>query len=184
MKEIIKNEVYKLSNTYGLKKLTMSTLASSLKMSKKTIYGYFESKDELINEALDDYIKKNYDSLDYELNESISIVEQLKIVCFLFIPRPYDFYENNIKEIELYYPDKHLELQKLTKYKTEKLISIYTKGIELGIFESNINPITIAFISQSFLKMALNEDMLDMNGSKIPLFESFYEILLYGCIKR
>ncbi|WIV13539.1 TetR/AcrR family transcriptional regulator [Proteiniborus sp. MB09-C3] len=184
MKEDIINEVYRLSNTYGLKKLTMSTLASSLKISKKTIYEYFESKDELINEVLDHYIKKNYDSLNHELKESSSIVEQLKIVCFLFIPRPYDFYENNIKEIELYYPEKYSELQKLMKYKTEKLINIYSKGIELGIFEPNINPITIAFISQSFLKTTYNENMLDMNESKIPLFESFYEILLYGCIKR
>ena len=179
MKEAIKDAIYELSGTYGLKKLTMSTLASNLKISKKTIYEYFESKDILINQVLDDYINKNYDYLNHELAESKNVVEQLKIICYLFLPRPYAFYENNIKEIEVDYPEKYAKFQNLESYKREKLIDIYSRGVELGIFEPSINPVTIAFISQSFLKTEY-----EGSTSDIPIFESFYEILLYGCTKR
>lgn len=183
MKEMIKNEVYKLSNTHGLKKLTMSRIATSLKISKKTIYIHFENKDELINEIIDDYIEKNYEILDIELEESNNIIEQLKIACFLFLPSPYEFYKNNIEEIQLEYPEKYLKLQKLIKYKTDKIIEIYTKGIKLDIFQSNINPLTIAFMSQSFITMTYEDEKpLHLSESKMSLFESFYEILLYGCV--
>ncbi|MGF7060068.1 TetR/AcrR family transcriptional regulator [Brassicibacter mesophilus] len=185
MKNKIKDEVYKLSNTHGIKKLTMSEIATSLRISKKTIYEYFQSKDELINEVIDDYINNNYEILNKELEKSNNIIEQLKIACFLFSPTPYDFYENNIEDIKSFYSDKYLEIQTLIEYKTNRIIEIYRNGIELGIFESKINPITIAFISQSFVNMTNDsEKPLHMCESKKTLFESFYEILLYGCTKR
>lgn len=185
MKDMIKNQVFELSIIEGLKKLTMSKIASSLKISKKTIYEHFDNKERLINEMLDDYIEKNYKTLDQELEESTNVIEQLKIASFLFLPFPFEFYKNNIEEIQLNYPERYLELQTLIKYKTDKIIEIYTKGVNLGVFESNINPLTIAFISQSFVKMTYEVDKpLDLGESQTSLFESFYEILLYGCVKH
>lgn len=185
MKDMIKDKVFEISITDGLKKLTMSKIASSLKISKKTIYEHFESKEELVYEILDDYIYDNYKTLDKELEGSNNIIEQLKIASFLFLPSPFDFYKKNIEEIQLNYPQKYSELQKLIKYKTDKIIEIYMKGVNLGIFESNINPLTIAFISQSFVTMTHEVDKpLQLGKSKISLFESFYEILLYGCVKH
>lgn len=175
MKNRIINEVFILCKEYGLKKLTMSQISSSLRISKKTIYEYFESKDELIEEVIDTYINNNYEIFNLELSKCSTVIEELKISCFLFLPTPYEFYSHTIEEIKLHYPNKYEQIKELIDYKTNKIIEIYEKGVSGGVFDYKINPLAITFMAKSFLETK----NLDKS-----LFESFYEILLYGCIKR
>ena len=175
MKNKIINEVFNLSLIHGLKKLTVSEIAASLKISKKTIYEYFESKDEIIENVIDLYISKNYDQLNQQLQNCSTPIEELKICCYLFLPSPYEFYKKNKDEIHLFYPKRYTQLQELINFKTNKIIDIYKKGISEGLFSEKINPLAITLMAKSFL---------DKEDTEENLFESFYEILLYGCIKH
>ena len=91
----IVKEVFNLLNIHGIKKLTVSEIATSLKISKKTIYEYFESKDEIIEQTIDLYINENYEELNKQLENCTTTVEELKICCYLFLLSPYRFYKNN-----------------------------------------------------------------------------------------
>lgn len=175
MKNKVIDEVFSLTLKHGLKKLTMAEIASSLKMSKKTIYEYFDSKDALLESVIDAYINYNYDVFNSELSRCSTTVEELKISCYLFLPSPYEFYKCNIGEIKSLYPEKYNDIQHLIDFKTSTIIKIYEKGVSEGIFDKKINPVIITFMARSFLSAK------DFDKS---LFESFYEVLLYGCIKK
>lgn len=153
----------------------MSEISSELKISKKTIYEYFESKDQLIESVIDFYVNQNYNQLNKQLDNCTTTIEKLKICCYLFLPSPYSFYKKNKNEIQLLYPEKYKSIEDLINYKTNKIIEVYKKGSSQGLFNENINPLTITFMAKSFL------DGQDIDEK---LFENFYEILLYGCIKK
>ena len=51
MREKILNVVAQLINRYGLKKFTVDEVATTLRISKKTIYQYFSGKDEILNDT-------------------------------------------------------------------------------------------------------------------------------------
>lgn len=174
MKNKIINEVFNLSLIHGLKKLTVAEIATSLKISKKTIYEYFESKDEIIENVIDSYVTRNYTQLNQQLQNCTTPVEELKTCCYLFLPSPYEFYRKTKEEIRLFYPEKYTLIQNLIDYKTNKIIEIYKEGVSQNLFNENINPLLIALMAKSFL---------DKKDIEENLFESFYEILLYGCIK-
>lgn len=174
MKTKIVKEVFNILNKHGMKKLTVSEIASNMKISKKTIYEHFQSKDEIIKDVIDLYINENYEELDKQLENCTTIVEELKICCYLFLLSPYTFFKNNKEEIYSMFPEKYKLIEDLIEYKTNKIIKVYEKGVKEGLFNENIDPLTITFMAKSFL----DREEIDEN-----LFESFYEILLYGCIK-
>ncbi len=58
-KEEIKKAASKIFATYGYGKTTLEDIASSLKMKKNSLYYYFESKEALFQELLEDEVKEH-----------------------------------------------------------------------------------------------------------------------------
>ena len=67
MREKILNVVAQLINRYGLKKFTVDEVATTLRISKKTIYQYFSGKDEMIHE----YFLANLESDKQNMNKAM-----------------------------------------------------------------------------------------------------------------
>jgi AcrR family transcriptional regulator len=71
MKEKILDVAAKLIQQYGLKKFTVDEIASQLKISKKTIYKYFESKDDLIRSYFNSVISSDEESIKKRSNRKL-----------------------------------------------------------------------------------------------------------------
>jgi len=85
----ILREAETLFMKYGFKSITMDDVARELGISKKTLYQYFEDKNDLVNQAMQQHIEdqksscKNldahkFDPITYMLNISDSVSSQLR----------------------------------------------------------------------------------------------------------
>jgi AcrR family transcriptional regulator len=177
MDKIIK-EVQSLSLETGLKKMTMDVLSERLKISKKTLYEHFKSKDELIYQTIFEYINENQRVLAFELQNANTFIEKLKIACYYYLPYPIEFYKSNINEIESYYAPSAQLIHDYISERSTMILQIYSEGITNGVFNEQINPEILVELSKSFLLTST-----EINDRQ-AITSSFFEILLYGSVKR
>ena len=118
----------------------MDDIAEKCGMSKKTIYKYFESK----NDLLDTVIKLQAEELKEYINEIATNSESSLEELYRFFK-----YVNEIshtvspvfsKELKKYYPNNYIEL---FNYKNEIVVPFVIKnikkGIEEGLYKSDLN---------------------------------------------
>ena len=150
LKELILEKTRELFLTIGFKSVTMDQIAYDMGISKKTIYNFFENKNELVK-AVTSYmfnsitngvteIKKNSDNPINELYDiNLFLIKYLKKESV-----------SPLYQLEKYYRLIHKEINKkqfdfITKSTTGSL----NNGIKLGLFRKDIK---IDFISRLYFK--------------------------------
>ncbi len=113
----------------GLKNVTMDYVAKNLKISKKTIYKLFSSKDELIMSVIDNFtatVREGY--IDIVSSDETTIVKLKKVYFFIvnFLLKAGD---NWIKEIKYYNPQIW---EKIDNFRTALMYEQLGKIIEQG----------------------------------------------------
>lgn len=124
---------------HGLKKTTMDTVAAELSMSKRTLYEIFESKTDMINQALrimhEDRITYAKTCLEILPNVLLALHDILTTQALLLETTNVDFFKDmdskfiDVKEV--YHHNR--EEQK------EQLLEVVKKGVEQGVILPNIN---------------------------------------------
>ena len=135
----------KLFMTYGLKSISMDDIATSLGISKKTIYKHIISKDTLIRATLLQYLKRDKRIVNQIVTDSenaiASIIEigrhiinmsrRLKPTLVFDLKK---YHKQNWNLIEEHHFDF---IQEVIKQNIER-------GIEEGLYRDNLNPLIIA----------------------------------------
>ena len=145
-KNLILEKAKDMIITESYSSLSISKLTSELNISKGSFYTYFPSKDKMLSEILDEYIKnitifknnllensKNIDEcLDYYINSLLNLTDdELKLELVITnLKRNYEvFNEENFKKLKIIaYSMINLIKEVLNKYK--KYIRIEEKDIE------------------------------------------------------
>jgi len=68
----------RLFETYGFERTSMDEIAATLKTSKRTIYSYFPTKDDLILSVVESIISKIHDSMKLIVNSKEGFAEKVK----------------------------------------------------------------------------------------------------------
>ena len=74
----------KLVEKYGFRKFTMDELAQNIRISKRTIYLHFKTKNELISAIIDSIIEDDREELKNHVNQESDYVEKLRAVFYLY----------------------------------------------------------------------------------------------------
>ncbi|MGE5812085.1 MAG: TetR/AcrR family transcriptional regulator [Ignavibacteria bacterium] len=165
----------------GFYKTTMDDLAAQLRMSKKTIYKYFSSKDELVKEVIFTFlssraahIKVIVDSDENAVSKFFKLVEYLGSMIIKFS-------DKWISDIQLYTPDLWKEIDKFrVKMMYANLMKIIRQGITEGYFVDK-PPEIVVTIFVSSLRGTVNPDfILNNKFSLSESLETTLEILMNG----
>lgn len=123
----------------GLKATTMDSIASSLQISKRTLYEIFDNKDDMIEEALS-FLHNKIAVAHKNIFESSSNILEAILRCFLYNR---DLIRNANPE---FFRDVEIFLSKLgpihkntRKNFYESISGILRKGVEEGYFRNDIN---------------------------------------------
>lgn len=121
----------------GLKATTMDAVASSLQMSKRTLYELFGSKEQMFREAHLFFHRKIRSRLAEIFADSSNIMEAI-VKCFLFnrdiMSRlNADF----IRDMEEYASHEDSETDKRQNY--QNLYDVLEKGVKEGYFRKDLN---------------------------------------------
>lgn len=174
----ILNEASKLFFDKGYKKVTVDQLASNLSISKKTIYKYFESKQDLLEKTFDNWSSK----ITVEINEildqrDLSFIEKLKSMMSHIGVSMGKMNSDLIIDIQENVP--HLWV-KINKYKHEAAFLRFKKlideGITKGKIKKNINRNLVVALYACAIETLLDPNFLntlppDMK-KKLPKYHS------------
>lgn len=139
-KEKILAEAEALFMKYGFKSITMDDIARELGISKKTLYQYFEDKNDLVNQAIENHIHcdkqncckildKNFDPIDFlfEMSKSITDNHRKVNVAVLF-------------DLKKYFKPAWDKMENFKSvFINEQMLANIVKGKELGLYRDDIN---------------------------------------------
>src|SRR5947207_2030130 len=140
----MKNEILLTSLGYflkhGIRKMSNDKLVEQLGISTKTLYKYFQNKEDLLEQALDFYYTQQYEELK-------KMRADKGAACLLF-----DIWYtaivagnkiNNVfyKDLHYYYPELGRKSEvAVTKKFSQQFLLIIQRGIEEGSFRKDIIP--------------------------------------------
>lgn len=169
----------------GFYKTTMDEIASELQVSKKTIYKYFPSKENLVQEISENFISCATSDVEIILKSRDNVV--VKFVKLL------NMYSNTMMcHSDKWYRDLQVHMpyvwQKVDGFRTEKIFSIVKVLLEQGRKEKLIAPYPPEIIIASFvntIRAIVNPEFILRN--KFSMQEAFkysFEMLLNGILTQ
>ncbi|MGK9475716.1 TetR/AcrR family transcriptional regulator [Melioribacter sp. OK-6-Me] len=145
----------------GFSSVSMDMIAADLKMSKKTIYKYYHSKDELLNAAVQNLkknIKKNIGNI---LKDNLNSIEKIVLLLDTLKSMAASRLSVNwMNDIRVYKPDIWKEIDEMrTKVINKDIFRVFIQGIEEG-YIVNIPPQIILAVFLSSVKSVINPDFI------------------------
>ncbi len=152
IREQILTKAFDLFIQYGVKKVSMSEIAQTANISKRTLYQLFEDKETLLANGLESQF--NYFHLLWEDIEKgpYTVLENILLFFREVMNRPkwvtYRFYE----ELESY-PKAAEMIQVQSRKFEDKCAKILQKGVEEGVFETDQNYGIVVKLARKHMKL-------------------------------
>lgn len=183
MREKILDVVAQLINRYGLKKFTVDEVAATLHISKKTIYQYFNGKDEMIHE----YFVANLESDKQNMNKAMQDANGFrnKLYALVHTNRCYGLPIFVMGEAKQFYPEEWEEIEALRKYKLNALNDLLVSAKKEGILKNNVHFGILTAMLEKSSDIILDTDFLLANKLHVAqAIDAALDIILYGIEKE
>lgn len=168
----------------GFARVTMDDLVNMTGISKRTIYRYFSSKDEIVEAVVVEFINSLNQKIETAMDSTTTPIEQiLKLITVL---------TGNIKLVEplflydlhKYYP--HL-WEKIERFRAERIQQVFERFIasddQACFQETNPKILTTALLAS--IRAVVNPAFVIENQLHIEdTIQSLFNIFLYGIVKR
>lgn len=181
MKERIIESSAKYINLYGVKRFTVDDIAKDLGISKRTIYKYFDSKDELVSEFISTSIKDNINNTLEVVNKEDTIIDKLNAA--LLSHHKYEMPLDILEGIQKYYPKDWQKIEEQRNFKVKLVKDIISEGIKSGKLRSDINIEVISLILDKSTRAIFEYNFLVESNLNINnAVKEIEKILLYGIL--
>lgn len=167
----------------GFYKTPMDEIASQMKISKKTIYKHFSSKEEIVRESLLHYIEEKHKRISGIVRSENDAVEKLFNMFRFVSSMLISISEQFVKDIRDYMPGLWKEIDKIrAKILFENLRIIIEQGQEEGVIIETPSEILISAFTAS-IRGVINPDVLISNNmSPVKAAGTVIDILLNGIL--
>lgn len=182
MKEIIMKAAYEKIQLYGLRKFTMDEIAAELKVSKKTIYKYFKSKDEIISEYFREIIETDKKSTLESVEKDSSLIDKLNSIVYSY--HKYRLPSNVLDEAYKFYHEEWEKVQELRDFKLKQVELLLNQAKEKGLIKEDVQLNMVSLILESASNTFLDYKFLSENNmSARESLKEIVKILMYGILK-
>ena len=136
-KERIKQAAHELLMKYSIRSVSMDDIAASVGMSKKTLYQYYEDKDELVNAVVDGVIEENQTACNGHVHAAENAVHEMFLAMEMMIEMFQTMNPSIIYEMQKYHPEAY---KRFHQHKTKFLLNVMQKNLHRGIAEELYRP--------------------------------------------
>lgn len=146
----------------GFSKMTMEEFAQSMGMSKKTIYKFFPSKDEIVKAITHEKLETIHHQCEcYRTDNSIEFIDRVKATI--------SFITSEMQKMK---PQFYLDVQKtmpelwkeVEAFRNEKVMNDFAmmvkQGVDLGIFRSDVNVQVFVLMYATAMRTIINPEVL------------------------
>lgn len=170
---------------HGFSRVTMEEIANKLGMSKKTIYKFFESKDEIVQ----DVVRKTLTEVDTACKElmlqsNVNFVDKLKQMMTTVGMQYSRMGRPLIEDLQRNSP---AAWKMISDYRTEKIQrdfgTLLKEGIDKGVFRNDIDRELVLLIYTHSIQDIINPEIL----SRIPftaaqVFDAIIKVIFEGIL--
>ncbi|OFY93289.1 MAG: hypothetical protein A3K10_07745, partial [Bacteroidetes bacterium RIFCSPLOWO2_12_FULL_31_6] len=142
---------------YGIKSITMDDISKHLAISKKTIYHYFDDKNQVVETLMKERMRVNECEVEQIAKESENVIIEvfglMKHLSAMFSQmNPNLFYD-----LQKYHPDSWKLFKDFKEECVERMVeNSIKKGIKDGLVRSDINPKIIARMRMEMVEIGFN----------------------------
>lgn len=137
VKQRILEKAHELFMRYGIRSVSMDDIATTLAISKKTIYQFFTDKDELVDAVMDDEVNQTHTDCEFCKAKSKNAIDEM----FLTMEQIYEqFSQLNpsvLYDMEKFHPHAYAKFRKM---KDDYLSKVIADNIRRGIKEELYRP--------------------------------------------
>lgn len=160
MKERILAEAERLFWKYGVRSVTMEDIARQLGISKKTIYQHFSDKEQILYQVIQDKTVRNQSEMDCVFIENANPVEEILNMLKFMQKNADQVSPNFLMDIRRYYPQAFaLFRQYKEDHIMRSILENIQKGIDQGLYRSEINPAILARLRVEQIELAFNNEI-------------------------
>ncbi|MCX6268741.1 MAG: TetR/AcrR family transcriptional regulator [Bacteroidetes bacterium] len=174
----ILEQVSRLYRRYGVKSVTMDDVASQLGISKKTIYEFFNDKEDLVKQVLLFEHNDRYGILNAIENKEFNAIEALLEVYKTINAMLREYNPSMEHDIRKYYPTLFVKIREIRrKCMFESVYHNLNQGKKEGLYRRELNSKIIAKLHVFRTESALDNDMFTQE--ELTSFKMFHEIFVY-----
>jgi len=184
IKSTIIKRFHELSIEYGFKKVTVDMIAQKCGISKKTIYKYFNSKDEII-EAFAEYFINNINyEFDKITDDNITAKEKMTRFFDLTFQIVTKIPKTVADDANKYYPEIVEKINYIRDKYTRLSIETIKEGIKTGAFK-DVDPAFMEGFYMGAASMVFNPEFQAKNNlSYETASKQFIDVLFSGILKK
>jgi len=183
-RERILKAAQELFFSYGIRSITMDDIARHLSISKKTIYQFFDDKDQIVKTLTQWDLDENKQQMKEIEANSKDAVDQILQAMNCMTRQLTKFHPNLIYDLQKFHPQSWNEFKKFTEEHSLSAIMINLKrGIRQGLYRSDINIPVLARLRIEEISLGMNPHVyaphqFDLQKEEIELLKHF----LYGIL--
>jgi AcrR family transcriptional regulator len=181
----ILRKAHELFRTHGFSKVTTDDLATELGISKKTLYHYFSSKEELLRESV--YLMRDEMAAAVERvadDREMDVVEKFKLMLTTVGTKLATMRRPFFEDIRRKAPDLWRELEDFRRDRILKTFDrLISEGSRKGMLRKRIDPHIFVLMFYAVVQNILNPDVMSqLSQSPDEAFTMITTVLIEGVL--
>ncbi|MEN8250165.1 MAG: TetR/AcrR family transcriptional regulator [Bacteroidota bacterium] len=184
MKETILNGVAEMFLKYGIRSVSMDDIAHQLGISKKTIYQYFEDKNDLVNQITTNILEARFKEYDDKSKEASNAIEELNSISRLIRKHFGEINPAVMFDLQKFHPEAW-NLMHVHEHDVvcSSVVDNLKRGIKEGFYRSEIDVNVLARMRVELVHMAFDDNKFpkkefDLKEVQMQIFDHFVHGLL------
>ncbi len=167
---------------YGIKSVSMDDVARELGISKKTLYGYFADKEQLVRMVMEFEMENRTHCAQIVENKNLNAIEEVIEINFIFLKLIQDINPAVIYDLRKYYCEIHAKMAEMRRERMkESIVKNLEKGKREGLYRKNLNTEIIARMQISRLETITDTEIFTRQElSNEAIFNEMLIYHLYG----
>ncbi|MGP7818083.1 TetR/AcrR family transcriptional regulator [Niallia sp. 01092] len=158
MKERILETASHLIEKYGLRRFTLDEISRMLSISKKTIYVYFHSKNDIISAYFDAVLESDKQHTLKQLDKAELLDEKLQAI--IFSSHDFKLPLIVIEEAERSYPKEWEKVEKYRLFKVALTREILENAKDDGLIRATVDFTIVSYMLEKISSMIYNPSFL------------------------
>lgn len=162
----------------------MDDVARALSMSKKTLYLHFSNKNELVTDAVENYMKGEMEEFGEIGKASDNSIEELFKLSKCMREHVFKINPSMLYDLQKYHADAWAIFQRFkNRFLRGQIMDNIERGVKEGFYRSEIDPKVIATLRLETVQMAFNDQIFPRTqfnflDVQVQLFDHFVHGLL------
>ncbi|MFI5135741.1 MAG: TetR/AcrR family transcriptional regulator [Chitinophagales bacterium] len=183
-RERILKAALELFFSYGIRSITMDDIARHLSISKKTIYHFFEDKDQIVHTLTMLDMKENEKMMKEISAKSRDAVDEILQAMECMTDQLTKFHPSLIYDLQKFHPKSWREFRRFTQDHSLSSVMLNLKrGIRQGLYRSDINIPILARLRIEEISLGMDPQIYPPHDFELKKVEvELLKHFLYGIL--